>query len=68
MENEAAYPNELDGMNGISDEELLFRFREAIRIQNEIKRIMGDPICKYDPVRHKAYLAYPDGRVAYAED
>lgn len=32
METEAVYANELDGMNGISDEELLYRFREAICI------------------------------------
>lgn len=67
MEDGVEYTNELDGMNGISDEELLYRFREAIRIQNEIKRIMGDPVCRYDPVRRKAYLEYPDGRIEYGE-
>ena len=60
--------NELDSMNGISDEELLYRFKEAIRIKNEIYRIMGGPICKFDKARNKAYLEYPDGRVEYAGD
>lgn len=31
--------NELDSMYGLSDEELTRRFREAVRIENEIKRI-----------------------------
>ena len=31
--------NELDSMCGISDDELTERFKEAIRIENEIKKI-----------------------------
>ena len=31
--------NELDSMCGISDEELTKRFHEAVRIDNEIKKI-----------------------------
>ncbi len=61
------YMNQLDGMNGISDEKLLQRFQEAIRIQNEIKHVKGCPICAFDQAQNKAYLEYPDGRIEYAE-
>ena len=64
---EVEYANELDSMNGVSDDELLARFIEAIRIQNEMKRIMGYPICKFDKALKKAYLEYPDGRIEYAK-
>lgn len=57
--------NELDSTCGISDEELTHRFREAIRIENEIKRIKGVPIAGYDDNTKKAYLEYPDGRREY---
>ncbi len=59
--------NELDSMCGISDEELTRRFREAVRIDNEIKRIKGTPIAGYDEKKKTAYLEYPDGRRKYAE-
>ncbi len=60
--------NELDFMCGISDDELTRRFKESIRIDNEIKRIKGSPIARYDVTMHKAYLQYPDGRIEYAEE
>ena len=59
--------NELDSTNGISDEELTVRFKESIRIDNEIRRIKGLPIAKYDKAKKKAYLEFPDGRREYAE-
>lgn len=40
--------NELDSTCGISDDELTERFKQAIRIDNEIKRIKGVPIAGYD--------------------
>ena len=40
--------NELDSICGITDDELTERFKEAIRIDNEIKRIKGVPIAGYD--------------------
>ena len=40
--------NELDYTCGVSDEELLYRFKEAVRIENEIKKVKGLPIAKYD--------------------
>ena len=59
--------NELDSMCGISDEELTERFKEAIRIDNEERRIKGEPIAKYDTEEGRAYLEYPDGRRQYAD-
>ncbi|MBE5936097.1 MAG: hypothetical protein E7262_10025 [Lachnospiraceae bacterium] len=60
--------NELDSMCGISDEELTKRFKEAVRIENEIKKIKGVPIAKYDKKLNKPYLEYPDGRREYEID
>ncbi|RGX94536.1 hypothetical protein DWZ31_04840 [Roseburia intestinalis] len=58
--------NELDSMCGISDDELTERFKEAIRIDNEIKKIKGVPIAGYDVEKKTAFLEYPDGRRKYA--
>ena len=60
--------NELDSTCGLTDEELTERFREAIRIDNEIKRIKGVPISHYDMEKKMAYLEYPDGRREYQEN
>lgn len=57
--------NELDSMCGISDDELTHRFIEAVRIENEIKKIKGCPISEYDPKTNRAYLLYPDGTKKY---
>jgi hypothetical protein len=59
--------NELDSTCGISDEELTQRFKESIRIDNEIRKIKGLPIAGYDDEREQAYLEYPDGRREYVE-
>ncbi len=40
--------NELDSTCGISDEELTERFKESIRIDQEICKIKGLPIAGYD--------------------
>ena len=58
--------NELDSMCGITDDELTERFKEAIRIENEIKKIKGAPIAGYDTEKKLAFLEYPDGRRKYA--
>ena len=58
--------NELDSMCGISDDELTERFKEVIRIDNEIKKIKGVPIAGYDVEKKTAFLEYPDGRRKYA--
>jgi hypothetical protein len=60
--------NELDSTCGISDDELTERFKESIRIDNEIRRIKGLPVAKYDSESRCAYLEYPDGRIEYVED
>ena len=60
--------NELDSVNGISDEELTTLFKEAIRIDNELKKVMGAPITGFDEERGEAYLEYPDGRRKYASE
>ena len=64
--------NELDSTCGISDEELTIRFKESIRIDNEVRKIKGLPIAGYDDETkrayletQKAYLEYPDGRREY---
>ena len=59
------YANELDSMCGISDDELTERFKESIRIDDEIRRIKGLPVARYDKEQNKAYLEYPDGRREY---
>ena len=57
--------NELDSTCGIGDEELTERFRESIRIDEEIRRIKGLPPARYDAERGQAYVLYPDGRREY---
>ena len=57
--------NELDSTCGISDEELTNRFKESIRIDDEIRKIKGLPVARYDDETKRAYLEYPDGRKEY---
>ena len=45
--------NELDSTCGVSDDELTKRFKEAIRIDNEIKKIKGVPVAGYDETKGK---------------
>lgn len=58
--------NELDYTCGLSDDELTKRFMEAVRIENEIKKIKGQPVAKYDFEKNTPYIEYPDGRREYA--
>ena len=60
--------NKLDSTCGVSDEELTRRFKEAIRIDNEMKKIKGVPIQRYDSEKGLSYLEYPDGRRVYAKE
>lgn len=60
--------NELDSTCGISDEELTRLFKESIRIDDEIRRIKGLPVARYDTESNRAYLEYPDGRREYVGD
>ncbi len=59
--------NELDSTCGISEEELTRLFIESIRIDNEIRKIKGLPICKFDVELRKPYMEYPDGRRDYGK-
>ncbi len=60
-----AETNELDSTNGISDDELTERFKASIRIDNEIRKIKGLPVAKFDNEKKKPYIEYPDGRREY---
>ena len=57
--------NDLDRTCGLTDDEMTERFKESIRIDNEIRRIMGAPTAKFDRELNKPYLEYPDGRREY---
>ena len=57
--------NQLDFTCGLSDDELTERFKQSIRIDQEIRKIMGVPEPKYDEESMIAYLEYPDGRREY---
>lgn len=57
--------NDLDSICGVSDEELTLRFREAIRLSNEEKRIKRHPIAGYDEKLNKPFIEYPDGSREY---
>ena len=57
--------NELDYTCGISDDELTERFKESIRIDEEIRKIKGLPTSVYDAEAKRAYILYPDGRKEY---
>ena len=59
--------NELDSTCGISDDELTQRFKESIRIDDEIRKIKGLPVARYDDEKKQAYLEYPDGRREYVK-
>ena len=60
--------NELDSMQGISDEKMTDLFNASIEIENEISRLKNVPIARYDVVKKKAYLEYPDGHIEYAKE
>ena len=57
--------NQLDYTCGVSDEEMTRRFKEAIRIDEEMRDIQGLPQARYDEETNRAYLEYADGRKVY---
>lgn len=63
MEKDLSFEEDL----GISEEEVDFRFREAVRLAKERTRIMGKPTCEYDLEKDMPYLLYPDGRREYPQ-
>lgn len=60
--------NDLDYTYGLSDDELTERFKAAIRIDEEIRKIKGLPVARYDIETKRAYLEYPDGRREYVSE
>lgn len=60
--------NDLDTTCGLSDDELTERFKASIRIDDEIRRIKGLPVARYDRESGRAYLEYPDGGREYVAD
>lgn len=60
--------NELDSMCGVNDEQMTDLFNKSIEIENEISRIKGTPITRYDIEKQAVYLEYPDGRIEYAKE
>jgi len=52
---------------GMTDDEMTERFKASIRIDNEIRRIMGLPIPMYDDEKKLPYLLYPDGKREYVK-
>ena len=54
--------NQLDYTCGLSDDEITRRFKEAIRIDEEIRAVQGIPQARYDEETKRAYLEYADGR------
>ncbi len=57
--------NELDSTYGISDDEFTERFKVAIRIDEEIRKIKGLPTSGFEAETNRAYILYPDGRKEY---
>ena len=57
--------NQLDYMCGISDDDMTRRFEESIRIDEEIRRVQGLPVARYNVEERKAYKLYPDGKIEY---
>ena len=59
---------DLDLTCGLTDDELTERFKESIRVDDELRTILGLPIAKFDIETNKAYLEYPDGKKEYVDD
>lgn len=57
--------NELDATLGVPDDELTERFRKVILLENEMKKLRGNPIAGYDEENDVAYIEYVDGRREY---
>ena len=60
-----AFDPELDAMDGVTDEEMTWRFQMAIKFADFEKQIKGVPLARYDEETEQAYLEYPDGHREY---
>lgn len=49
----------------MTEDEVMFRFNEAVRIAKEVAQIKGEPTCEFDMEKRMAYLLYPDGHREY---
>ncbi len=67
QEGQPPRPNELDSTCGVTDDELVRRFREAIRRENKASHDRGLPVTGYDRERKASYIEYPDGRRVYGD-
>ena len=63
--NENAKNLEYDEEFDMTEDEVMFRFNEAVRIAKEISHIKKLPTCEYDAEKRMAYVLYPDGRKVY---
>ena len=48
--------NDLDKTCGITDDEMTVLFKESIRIDDEIRKIKGLPVARYDDESGRAYI------------
>ena len=62
---ENAKNSEYDEEFNMTEDEVMFRFNEAVRIAKEISHIKKLPTCEYDAEKRMAYVLYPDGRKEY---
>lgn len=53
--------NDLDSINGISDDELDKRFKKAVEIEKEILWAKDLPYVSYDEKEKKVYYVYKNG-------
>ena len=60
-----AFDPELDAMDGVTDEEMTWRFQMAIKLADFEKQIKGVPLARFDEETEQAYLEYPDGHREY---
>ncbi len=60
-----AFDPELDAMDGVTDDQMTWRFQMAIKLADFEKQIKGVPLARYDEETEQAYLEYPDGHREY---
>ncbi len=60
-------PDEVDEYLTEEDIDMDKRFNAAVKAAIERAKVCGKPIGRYDPVKKKAYMEYPDGTKKYCE-
>lgn len=56
---------EMDLTMGMTDSEMTETFRRGVKHSIRRSKAMRNPVAKYDPIRKRAYLEYPDGSKDY---